>query len=67
MDTKPTLQEIHAILTTAYGAVAALYGHLPPEISVSSAFAIGEACGVLSKAKAMIGRDVDDIQTDKKA
>lgn len=61
MSANPTLEEIHAILLIAHNAIASLYGRLPPDCSLMSAYAIGEARGVLSKAKAMIGRDIDDV------
>jgi len=55
-----TLTEIHAVLQQAYDDVAKLHGNLPDDTRPDSAFAIGEALGQLSKAKALIGRDIDD-------
>ena len=53
-----TAQEIHVELARAYLILAALYGRIDG-VSCDSAFAIGEATGVLAKAKALVGRDVD--------
>jgi hypothetical protein len=55
-----TLKEIHAVLQQAFADVAALHGQMPDGIGVDTAFAIGEALGVISKAKSLVGRDVDD-------
>ena len=57
----PKPLETHRILTEAYKLVAQLYPVKEP-ISSDTAFAIGEALGVLSKAKALVGRDIDDIR-----
>jgi hypothetical protein len=56
-------EEIHAILQDAFEKLAALHGQCDG-VSTDTAFAIGEATGLISKAKALIGRDID---TERKA
>jgi hypothetical protein len=53
-----TLIEIHGVLTKAFGDIAALLGHVD-DVSPDPAVAIGEALGLLGKAKALVGRDID--------
>lgn len=53
-----TLIEIHGVLTSAFHDIAALHGHVD-DVSPDTAFAIGEALGVIAKAKALVGRDID--------
>jgi hypothetical protein len=53
--------EIYAVLEEAYEKVRTLSGNFE-NVSANSAFAIGEACGILSKAKALVGRDIEDIR-----
>lgn len=59
MPDNPGLLEIHRILTEAYKLTISLYPVKHP-ISSDTAYAIGEAGGILSKAKALVGRDIDD-------
>jgi hypothetical protein len=55
-----TLTEVHAVLQQAFHDVRALHGELGSDVSPDTAFAIGEALGVISRAKALVGRDIDD-------
>jgi hypothetical protein len=54
-----TLHELHQILQTAFDTVAVVSGDVPDDLSPDSAFAVGAALGTLSKAKALVGRDID--------
>lgn len=58
------LIKAHGVLTLAYNAMLALYGHINGA-STDTAFAIGEATGVLNKAKALVGRDIDQLRASK--
>ena len=58
------LVKAHAVLTLAYNAMKALYGHIEG-VSPDAAFAMGEALGMLGKAKALVGRDIDQLRTSK--
>jgi hypothetical protein len=62
-----TLTEIHAVLREALDAVGGLHRRLPDETSTDTAFAIGEAFGVLSRALELVGRDIDDAKDDPQA
>ncbi len=60
------LKRWHAVLHAAYGQVKGLVHagtatSFPPGISNMSLVALGEAMGVLSRARAMLGRDIDDL------
>ena len=46
-------------LQRAFEDLATYRGALPDGISTDTAFAIGEALGVIAKAKALVGRDID--------
>lgn len=59
-----TLEEVHAVLQHAFVSVESLRGALP-DVPSDTAFAIGEALGHIMKAKALVGRDVDDSRTGK--
>ena len=61
-----TPEEVHGIIQKSFTLVTELYGNLP-NLSMDTVFSIGEATGVLSKAKALVGRDIDDIRTAAKA
>jgi hypothetical protein len=61
-----TLEEVHAVLDQAYQLLASLYQQLPDEIGSDTAFATGESIGVLAKAKALIGRDIDQALERKR-
>lgn len=61
MPDNPGLLEIHRILTEAYKLTISLYPVKHP-ISSDTAYAIGEAGGILSKAKALVGRYIDDLR-----
>ena len=54
-----TLTEIHAVLREALEALLSLHGQLPDETPPDTAFTIGEAAGVLSRAKTLVGRDIN--------
>lgn len=58
------LKAVHGILSEAYKLTASLYPVKHP-ISGDTAFAIGEATGILSRAKALVGRDIDDLRSRK--
>jgi hypothetical protein len=62
--TMSDLAAIHATLQRAYDEVATLYRNVDG-VSPDTAFAIGEALGVLSKAKALVGRDIDQAREPK--
>lgn len=55
-----SLTEIHARLQRAFNSLAEVHNNFPPSISDDTCFALGEALGVISKAKAFVGRDIDD-------
>lgn len=55
-----TAQQVHALLQQAFDDVCGLYGRIDTGLGCDTAFAIGEAAGVLSKAKALVGRDIDN-------
>jgi hypothetical protein len=58
-----TLKELHAALQDAFDTWSRAYerGELPlTEIGADTALALGYAMGSISKAKALIGRDIDD-------
>lgn len=59
--TDPGLLETHRILQEAHQLVSKLYPVKAP-ISNDTAFAIGEATGILSRAKALVGRDIDQLR-----
>jgi hypothetical protein len=54
-------EAIHAILLDAHDRVAKLRGNVET-VSSDSVFAIGQSLGMLSQAKALVGRDVDDAR-----
>lgn len=54
-----TLRELHTILQTAFDALGAVHGSVPDGVSPDTALALGYALGTISKAKAMVGRDID--------
>jgi hypothetical protein len=56
------LTEVYATLLEAHDQVARLHGELD-NASPDSAFACGEALGVLAKAMGLIGRDIDSTAT----
>lgn len=54
---KPT--EVHKVLEDAYAQLKGLIYELE-DVRTDTAAAIGYATGALSKAKALVGRDIDD-------
>jgi hypothetical protein len=55
-----TKQEIHQILQTAFDQIHEITKENLSDISTDTVMAIGYAVGCVSKAKALIGRDIDD-------
>ena len=51
--------EIHAVLQRAWDGVASVHGELGHDISPDTAMALGETLGLIAKAKALVGRDID--------
>jgi hypothetical protein len=61
-----TLVHVHETLRQAFEKVLGLSeGEWPDGLSQDSVFAIGEAIGILSKAKALVGRDIDGRHGDE--
>ena len=61
-----TLVHVHATLTQAFELLLGLSeGEWPVGLSLDSVFAIGESIGILSKAKALVGRDIDARDGDE--
>jgi|HubBroStandDraft_2_1064218.scaffolds.fasta_scaffold266708_2 hypothetical protein len=57
------LKRWHAVLHAQYEEMCALVFHGCPEgLSTDTAAALGFAVGSLSKAKALLGRDIDDLK-----
>jgi hypothetical protein len=57
---KPPLEQAHAILLAAMESVLSVKPLLDmAEASTDTCFATGEAASVISKAKALVGRDID--------
>jgi hypothetical protein len=57
------LKALHAVLRASYDALIRIReAGLPDGVGTDTAFAIGEATGVLSKAKGLLGRDIDDVR-----
>ena len=59
MSGKMTLRELHTILQAAFDAIATSMGNVPDGASPDTALAVGYALGSVSKAKALVGRDID--------
>jgi hypothetical protein len=55
-----TLEEIYARLGVAFAALGEARGNLDGSVRLDTAFALGEAIGLVAKAKALVGRDIDD-------
>lgn len=56
------LEAIHDQLTKAFDLLIALHGECDP-VSPDTAFAIGQAAGLISQAKALVGRDIDTARS----
>lgn len=55
--------QVNAILTDALiGLRTVKHEGVPGDLSVDTAFAIGEAVGVVGKACALVQRDIEDIR-----
>lgn len=57
-----TLRELHALLQSAFDALAEVRGNVPHGVREDTAMAVGYALGTISKAKALVGRDIDDAK-----
>jgi hypothetical protein len=55
------LETLHADLLAAYRIIEEYRGDLPAGTSVDTAFSVGEAMATLGKAKALVGRDIDQL------
>lgn len=67
MTDNPEMVALHATLQKAYELVLTLrVPDWPEGIGSDTAFAIGEAAGILSKAKALVGRDIDDARRQQR-
>ena len=59
------LKDWHARLAAARDDLIGLVNEGFPEgLSTATVFALGEATGTLAKAKALIGRDIDDAERE---
>lgn len=60
-----TLVELHAVLQAAFDALPPPHkpDALPTGLRADTAFAIGAAIGMISVAKALVGRDIEDGAT----
>lgn len=59
-----TLKELHEKLQLMFEELGALRKDpVLYETGTDTVFALGEVMGVLSKAKALVGRDIDDSAT----
>ena len=54
-----TLTELHELLQAAFDSLATVHGHVPDGAGTDTALAVGYALGAISKAKALVGRDID--------
>jgi hypothetical protein len=52
-------EAIHAVLFDVYERLTSLRGNVET-VSTDSAYAIGECTGLVAKAKALVGRDIDN-------
>ena len=56
--------ELHRILQEAYDTLQVVRARgLAMTIGPDTAFALGEALGTIAKAKALVGRDVDQLKS----
>lgn len=58
-----TLHELHAILQSAFDVLAGVLDNVPDGTSSDTALAVGYTLGTISRAKALVGRDIDDAKT----
>jgi hypothetical protein len=55
------LRALHAVLQECWTSLMAVRSAgMPDGSSTDTSFAVGEAAGVIAKAKALVGRDIDD-------
>lgn len=57
-----TREQVHETLEIAFETLAELRGQLEGDLRTDTAFALGEALGTVFKAKALVGRDIDDAR-----
>lgn len=55
-------RELHAILSMAIQHIKTKYGEAEVGLRGTTAFAIGETCGILAKAKALVESDIDRLE-----
>jgi hypothetical protein len=65
-DEKDPRKELHNLLQHAVLLIASGLPFGVGTISTDTALAIGEAMGAVRKAKALVGRDIDDAEQRKK-
>lgn len=57
------MEVVHGILQVAFDGLSQMSrAGAPVGISIDTAFACGEVTGLLAKAKALLGRDIDDAR-----
>jgi hypothetical protein len=61
-----TLEEIHAVLVQAHRLLRTLYHQLPNEVGNDTAFATGESIGIISRARALVSRDIEQALERKR-
>lgn len=59
-DTALTPTQVHAVLQKGFDEIVTLRGHIGNDLGNDTAFAIGESLGMIARAKALVGRDIDD-------
>jgi hypothetical protein len=59
IDEPMTPEEIYGLLKQTWETLVPIYGRVDL-LSPAAAFACGEALGTISKAKALVGRDLDE-------
>jgi len=62
-----TLRELHAILWKAFDEIDRVRSGMPDGMSTDTAHAVGLAQGTVAKAKALVGRDIDDAKATGEA
>jgi hypothetical protein len=62
-----TLHELHALLQAAFDNLETVRGNVPEAAGRDTLFAVAEACVAIGKAKALVGRDIDDARATEGA
>lgn len=57
--------EIHERLRKAFDELTPIVGQLEGDMRIDTVFALGELTGLISKVKALVGRDIDDEKEGK--